>query len=87
MVRLIMTEKADGLNLEIVMAERKFLHDLSNQLVVAQGMGNFVNKFLQDNNSMDEKVVERMGKAQKAVDCIITLVKERRAVLHELSDD
>ncbi|MBT3583865.1 MAG: hypothetical protein HN509_03080, partial [Halobacteriovoraceae bacterium] len=80
-------EKADGLNLEIVMAERKFLHDLSNQLVVAQGMGNFVNKFLQDNNSMDEKVVERMGKAQKAVDCIITLVKERRAVLHELSDD
>ena len=46
MVRLIMTEKADGLNLEIVMAERKFLHDLSNQLVVAQGMGNFVNKFL-----------------------------------------
>lgn len=72
---------------EMALAERKFLHDLSNQLVVAQGMGNIALKKIknEDENVVDEKVVEKLEKSIKAVDKMIVLVKERRVTLHSIT--
>ena len=43
-------------------AERVFLHDLSNQLVVAQGMGGYVLGRLKKKDDVDPKELTRMEK-------------------------
>ncbi len=70
---------------EMALEERKFLHDISNQLVVAQGMGSFVLRSMNKKDDVDEKDKQRMEKTLNAVNQIITMVKERREVLHSLS--
>lgn len=73
---------------EMALSERKFLHDISNHLVVAQGMGNIALKNLkqsEENTSVDQKAIDRLEKSVKAIDKMIVLVKERRHVLHSLS--
>lgn len=68
---------------EVMMEERKFLHDISNHLVVAQGMGSFLKKALSTNEAVGEKEKERCEKVNKAVIAIGELLKKRREVLHE----
>lgn len=71
---------------ELAQEERKFLHDLCNHLVVAQGMGSVVLKGLNaQKDVVDPKVLERMEKALKAVEKMMVLTKERRSVLHSVS--
>jgi len=73
---------------DMALGERKFLHDISNHLVVAQGMGNIALKNLkqaEENVSVDQKAIDRLEKSVKAIDKMIVLVKERRHVLHSLS--
>ncbi|ATH06522.1 hypothetical protein BIY24_00755 [Halobacteriovorax marinus] len=72
---------------ELAMAERKFLHDLSNHIVVAQGMGNVALRNLQSNDGeeVDPKIIEKLEKSVGAINKMIALVKERRAVLHSLT--
>lgn len=72
---------------EMALAERKFLHDVSNQLVIAQGMGSFLRKALEKNDGVGEKEIERIHKLEKSVKELVTLVKDRRALLHSLSED
>jgi len=66
---------------EIIKGERVFLHDLSNSLLVAQGMGGFVVMALKKIVAEDAKEYQRMTKVTKAVDKMIDLVQDRRAVL------
>lgn len=73
--------------IEVIKEERKFLHDVSNQLLVAQGMGAFVDGVISGQFEEDSKEAQRSKKALKAVDKIIELVKERRDKLHEVSKD
>lgn len=70
---------------EIIMGERKFLHDLSNQLVVAQGMGNFVKRSIDKMEHPDQKLVDRADKFVSSVNKMIDMVRERRDFLHEHS--
>lgn len=72
---------------QMALDERKFLHDISNQLVVAQGMGAVVLRSLSEHEGedLDPKIVERMEKGNKAIDKMIKMIKERRQVLHSLS--
>jgi hypothetical protein len=72
---------------EMALEERKFLHDISNQLVVAQGMSSFLQKALDKNDSVGEKEKERMEKICKSVKKIVDIVKERRSTLHSLNGD
>ncbi len=58
--------------------ERAFLHDISNQLVIAQGMGSFVQKHINEHSDPDSKEVKRIEKAMNAVNKLIEMVKERR---------
>lgn len=70
----------------LALGERKFLHDVSNQLVVAQGMGSIVLKSLnKSENELDPKVIERLGKTISAIEKMIKMVKERRNTLHSIS--
>jgi hypothetical protein len=73
-----MTEPVD---IQTVMKEeRTFLHDISNQLVVAQGMGAFVDGQLAK-AGIDDKVQERMKKVLNSVAKMVDMVKERRETL------
>ena len=72
---------------KLVMGERKFLHDVSNQLVVAQGMGGFILKALKNHADTSEKELERMEKSLTAIKNIAEMVQNRRKLLHELSTD
>ena len=78
-------ESEAGQNL--VKGERKFLHDISNQLVVAQGMGGFILKALKKREDSSEKEIERMEKSLNAIKNMVEMVQSRRQILHELSSD
>lgn len=64
---------------EIIAGERKFIHDLSNHIVVAHGMATFVLRTLKTNASVDAKEIERLEKSIDAINRMTDLLKERRA--------
>jgi hypothetical protein len=70
---------------ELALEERKFLHDLSNHIVVAQGMTNIVLKLLKDVEDLDPSIVEKQEKALNALNSQVRMIKERRTVLHQRS--
>jgi len=75
---------------ELVLGERKSLHDISNQLVVAQGMASFVLKAIKKKNEEGTdcaKEIERLEKVLTSVGKITTIVQERRELLHSMSED
>lgn len=73
---------------ELALGERKFLHELSNHIVVAQGMGAVALRSLQasDSEGLDPKIVEKLEKSLNAMNKMISVVKERRATLHSISN-
>jgi cob(I)alamin adenosyltransferase len=70
---------------ELALGERKFLHDIANHLVVAQGMSSFVMKAVKENRPLEEKDVERLQKTIDAIKKMTEQLKERRAILHSVS--
>lgn len=70
---------------EMALEERKFLHELSNLLVVAHGMSTFVHQSLTENPDAKIGDVEKMNKVIESMGKINRLVKSRRAVLHSVS--
>ena len=68
---------------DLIMGERKFLHDISNQLVIAQGMGSFVLSALEreKGNDPDCKELIRIRKTVTAIDKMITMLRERREIV------
>lgn len=77
-------EKNDPI-LDLVMNERKFLHDISNHIVVAHGMATFVHRTLKENPAVDAREIERLEKTIEALNKMTAQLKERRAVLHSMS--
>ena len=58
--------------------ERAFIHDLSSPLMVALGMVDFTaNKLPEEQTAL----LEKLQKAQKALNRIATLLKDRRSLL------
>jgi hypothetical protein len=66
---------------DVTAEERKFLHDISNHLVVAHGMATFAMKAIRDNPSVGEKEIERLEKSIIAINKITELLRERRSTL------
>lgn len=66
------------------LTERGFLHDISNQLVIAQGMGSFVLSSISKKENEDSKELQRMQKVMKSVDKMIDMVRGRREVVKNL---
>lgn len=71
--------------LELALEERKFLHDISNKLSIADGMASKVLKLLEQSGG-DEDLIRRQKKAVKSLKEQIELVKKRRFILHERSN-
>ncbi|AYF43190.1 MULTISPECIES: hypothetical protein [unclassified Halobacteriovorax] len=71
--------------LELALEERKFLHEISNKLAVADGMAAKVLRLMESSNA-DEDLIRRQKKALKAIKDQIELVKKRRFILHERSN-
>lgn len=71
---------------ELALGERKFLHDISNHIVVAHGMSSFVLKALKSNNPIEPKDIERLEKSIEAINKMTEILKERRSLLHSISD-
>jgi len=79
-----MSEEIEALK-ETIMEERKFLHDISNHIVVAHGMATFALRVLKSNTTVEAKEIERMEKSIEAINKITELLRDRRAVLHAKS--
>lgn len=67
---------------DVTAEERKFLHDISNHIVVAHGMATFALRAIKTNPNVGEKEVERLEKSLDAINKMTDLLRERRAVLH-----
>lgn len=72
---------SDSKFLEVLAEERKFLHDVSNHIVVAHGMASFVLRSIKNNPAVDAKEVERLEKSVEAINKMTELLKNRRNVL------
>ena len=70
---------------DLALEERKFLHDISNKLTIADGMSSKVLKLLKESGG-DEDIIRRQEKAVKAIREQIELLKKRRFILHERSN-
>lgn len=69
---------------DVTAEERKFLHDISNHIVVAHGMATFALRAIKENPHVAEKEVERLEKSLEAINRMTDLLRERRAVLHAI---
>lgn len=67
---------------KVLTDERKFIHDISNHLLVAHGMATFVLRSIKNNTNVDKKEIERLEKSIEAVNKITELLKERRNVIN-----
>jgi hypothetical protein len=70
---------------ELALEERKFLHDISNHIVVAHGMTTFVLRALKDNQAVAAKEMDRLEKALEAISQMSEQLKQRRELLHSRS--
>lgn len=70
---------------ELALEERKFLHDISNHIVVAHGMSTFVLRTLKEGLPGTAKEVDRLEKALDAITQMSDLLKQRRELLHSRS--
>ena len=66
---------------DVTAEERKFLHDISNHIVVAHGMATFALRAIKENPNVGEKEVERLEKSIDAINKMTVLLRERRLVL------
>lgn len=71
---------------DLALEERKFLHDLSNQVVVAQGMSNTALRTIKSSEdlNLDPVVIDKLEKSVNAINKMIKLIKERRTTLHSV---
>ena len=67
----------------VIAEERKFLHDVSNHIVVAHGMATFALRTLKDNPTVDAREIDRLEKSIAAINKMTELLRDRRAVLIE----
>jgi hypothetical protein len=64
-----------------IVGERKFLHDISNHIVVAHGMATFALRGIKNNPNVEVKEIERLEKSIDAINKMTELLRERRAAL------
>lgn len=81
-----MAEYSEDLR-EHVLVERRFLHDLSNMLLISQGMASFVRKKMNENLETDHALIDKLDKSLNAMDRMVECIKEHRQLLHSINDE
>jgi len=74
-------------DVDLVLGERKFLHELSNKLIIIQGMSSTVLKRLKAGDSVGQKELDKIEKVLKAGEAMVELLQNRRSVLQQMSVD
>jgi len=69
---------------ELVLGERKFLHDMSNKLLVVQGMSTTVLRRLKAEETVDQKELDKLQKVVNASMSMVEMLKTRRSILHQV---
>jgi len=73
---------------ELVLGERKFLHDISNKLLVVQGMSTTVLRRLKKaEGSIDDKELDKLEKVVNASIAMVEMLKSRRSVIRQIKVD
>lgn len=67
---------------EFIEGEKDFLHEISNQLIIAQGMGEILFRDLEDKVEKDS--YDRLSHLKTAVETIIDLMRERRKLIDSI---
>lgn len=67
---------------ELVMGERKFLHEMANQIFIAHGMVTRAK-----NSSQESSDLETLEKALTALNKMTDHLRTRRSLLHEISNE
>lgn len=70
---------------ELVLSDRKFLHEIVGHMVVAHGMVTLAHKKLAENKSIDQIELKQLEKSIEALIKMTELVKNRRSYLHDIS--
>ena len=77
-------DKNDEL-IELLKAQRKFLHDIASPLMIAGGMIETAERVMTD--TPNETVSQKLDKAKNAIKKATTLLQENRKLLISLSED
>jgi hypothetical protein len=70
--------------LDYIKEERVYLHDVSNQIVIAHGMAGFVQMYLKKMENVDPKTLERIEKTINALNKIVDQTKARREAVKKI---
>lgn len=65
----------------MVIEERKFLHDISNKLLIASSFAEFVNRYLQKLPEADEKIKQKQEKSFNAMKDMVEAVKSHKQMI------
>lgn len=69
---------------EYILTEREFLHDISNQIVVAQSCASYLKKNLSaEANQLSEKDEEKLSKLNASIDKMLKTLKSRKQFVSE----
>jgi hypothetical protein len=73
--------------LDYIKEERVYLHDVSNQIVIAHGMAGFVQMYLKKMENVDPKTLERIEKSINALNKIVDQTKSRREAIKKIQSE
>jgi hypothetical protein len=73
--------------LDYIKEERVYLHDVSNQIVIAHGMAGFVQMYLKKMENVDPKTLERIEKSINALNKIVEQTKARREAVKKVQSE
>lgn len=68
----------------LALGERKFLHDMSNKLLVVQGMSSTILRRLNAGEPVAQKELDKLQKVVNASEAMVEMLKSRRSLLHEV---
>lgn len=68
--------------IELIVKEgRKFLHDISNKVLIGSGLGSHVLTALKKSKEIDEKLVDKLERSMNALNLMADMIREHRSYL------
>ncbi|MBF0311820.1 MAG: hypothetical protein HQK50_18690 [Oligoflexia bacterium] len=70
---------------QLIKDSRKFLHDISNKLLINSGLGSHVLTALKNGKPIDAKLLDKLERAVDAANSMAEMVRDHRAYLVQVS--
>ncbi|MBF0297716.1 MAG: hypothetical protein HQK51_03295 [Oligoflexia bacterium] len=78
---------ADSKIESLVKEGRKFLHDISNKVLISSGLGSHVLSAVKKGKPIDEKMVDKLERSMNALNLIADMIREYRSYLIALAEE